>query len=57
MKRKTQYPKKIKEIMLEASLAYSIVVVMDYKSGKVSANNLYKQWQIDKLKNVEKINL
>jgi hypothetical protein len=44
----TKYPKKIKQIMREAPMAYSILALMDYKNGSVEANELFIKWQRDK---------
>ena len=44
----TKYPKKIKQIMREAPMAYSILTLMDYKNGSVGANELFRRWQRDK---------
>jgi len=44
----TKYPKKIKEIMRDAPMAYSMLVLLDYRSGSVGANELYRRWKRDK---------
>jgi len=46
--KETKYPKKIKIIMREAPLSYNIIVLMDYNSGNVGANELFRRWQCDK---------
>jgi hypothetical protein len=40
-----KYPKKIKQIMQEAPIAYSILMLFDYNNSKVNANELFKRWQ------------
>jgi len=44
----TKYPKKIREIMRDAPMAYSILVLLDYRSRSVGANELYRRWKWDK---------
>jgi len=45
----TKYPKKIKQIMREAPMAYSILAIMDYKNGSVGGKKNYLEgWQRDK---------
>ena len=44
----TKYPKKIKQIMREAPMAYSILMLLDYNQKSVSANELFRRWQRDK---------
>jgi len=44
----TKYPKKIKQIMTEAPMAYSMVMLSDYKNDKVGADELFRRWQRDK---------
>jgi hypothetical protein len=48
---KTKYPKKIKKILIEAEMAYSILMLLDYTTKKASANELWRRWKIDKKHN------
>jgi len=45
---KKEYPKKIKQIMSEAPMAYSILMLLDYTTKKHSANELWSRWVSDK---------
>ena len=45
---KKEYPKKIKKIMSEAPMAYSILMLLDYTKNKHSANELWRRWVSDK---------
>ena len=44
----TKYPKKIKQIMREAPMDYSILMLLDYNQKSVGANELFRRWQRDK---------
>ncbi len=41
------YPKKIRQIMREAPIAYSVLALMDYKNGSVGANELFRRFKKD----------
>lgn len=45
---KKEYPKKIKQIMSEAPMAYSILILLDFTTKKHNANDLWKRWERDK---------
>lgn len=45
---KTKYPKKIKQIMREAPMSYSILMLIDYNQKRVGANELFRRWKRDK---------
>jgi len=45
-----KYPKKIRTIMLEAPMSYSLFMLSDYESNSVGANELFRRWQRDKNK-------
>jgi hypothetical protein len=45
---KREYPKKIKQIMREAPMAYSILMLLDYTKKKHSAVELWRRWISDK---------
>ena len=45
---RTNYPKKIRQIIKESPMSYSALILVHYKNGSVGASELFKRWQRDK---------